>query len=773
MCPLLLFFNFDISLNLFKHNINVRNQRKESLQFGKLCKKKMEKHVFEYSHRNRKIIVEIGELAKQANGSCLVRYNDTAVLSAAVGSNQAMSSDFFPLTVLYQEKLYAAGKIPGGFLKREGRATEHETLVSRLIDRPIRPLFAEGYRNEVQVINMVMCANPDYSSAMAAMLGSSVALTISDIPFEGPIAGVVVGRVNGQLVINPTVEELEVSDINLTVAGTKKAINMVEAGAKQVSEEDMLEALLFAHEEIKRLCEFQEEIQLAVGKEKMVPDLFKIPEDLEKAVRDFAENDLKIAISTYEKLAREANIEAVNEKTRVHFNTLFEENAELTLQEVDEKKKYVDMVLEHILAEEVRRLITNDKIRPDGRAVNEIRPLSSRVDIFDRTHGSALFTRGQTQSLSVVTLGSLTEFQIIEGLGVEQGKRFMLHYNFPQFAVGSTGRYGAPGRREIGHGALGERALLQVIPSEDEFPYTIRVVSEILESNGSSSQASICAGTMALMAAGVPIKAPVAGIAMGLISQDDECSKYTILTDIQGLEDHYGDMDFKVAGTRSGITALQMDIKIKGITPEILKEALAQAKLGRMQILDHMMSTISEVRPELSKYAPKVKMIRIHPDKIRDVIGSGGKIIQEIIEKCNDVKIDIEQDGRVFVMHSEMEWIDKAIQIIEDLTREPEIGKIYNVKVVKIVDFGAFVELWPGCEGLVHISELDLKRVAKVEDVVHVGDEIVIKLLKIDDKGKLVLSRKAVLKQNMKKQEDEVVEEENQQENTPSSQNDE
>lgn len=733
----------------------------------------MEKHVFEYSHRNRKIIVEIGELAKQANGSCLVRYNDTAVLSAAVGSNQAMSSDFFPLTVLYQEKLYAAGKIPGGFLKREGRATEHETLVSRLIDRPIRPLFAEGYRNEVQVINMVMCANPDYSSAMAAMLGSSVALTISDIPFEGPIAGVVVGRVNGQLVINPTVEELELSDINLTVAGTKKAINMVEAGAKQVSEEDMLEALLFAHEEIKRLCEFQEEIQLAVGKKKMVPDLFKIPEDLEKAVRDFAENDLKIAISTYEKLAREANIEAVNEKTRVHFNTLFEENAELTLQEVDEKKKYVDMVLEHILAEEVRRLITNDKIRPDGRAVNEIRPLSSRVDIFDRTHGSALFTRGQTQSLSVVTLGSLTEFQIIEGLGVEQGKRFMLHYNFPQFAVGSTGRYGAPGRREIGHGALGERALLQVIPSEDEFPYTIRVVSEILESNGSSSQASICAGTMALMAAGVPIKAPVAGIAMGLISQDDECSKYTILTDIQGLEDHYGDMDFKVAGTRSGITALQMDIKIKGITPEILKEALAQAKLGRMQILDHMMSTISEVRPELSKYAPKVKMIRINPDKIRDVIGSGGKIIQEIIEKCNDVKIDIEQDGRVFVMHSEMEWIDKAIQIIEDLTREPEIGKIYNVKVVKIVDFGAFVELWPGCEGLVHISELDLKRVAKVEDVVHVGDEIVIKLVKIDDKGKLVLSRKAALKQNMKKQEGEVVEEENQQENTPSSQNDE
>lgn len=525
---------------------------------------------------------------------------------------------------------------------------------------------------------------------------------------------------------------------------------MVEAGAKQVSEDDMLEALLFAHEEIKRLCEFQEEIQKAIGKEKMVPDLFKIPEELEKSIREFAEPELIPAISTHEKLAREAAIEAVNEKTREHFNEIFENDEKLSLQEIEENKKYVDMVLEHILAEEVRRLITNDKIRPDGRAVNEIRPLSSRVDIFERTHGSALFTRGQTQSLSTVTLGSLTEFQIIEGLGVEEGKRFMLHYNFPQFAVGSTGRYGAPGRREIGHGALGERALLQVIPSEDEFPYTIRVVSEILESNGSSSQASICAGTMALMAAGVPIKAPVAGIAMGLISQDDECSKYTILTDIQGLEDHYGDMDFKVAGTRNGITALQMDIKIKGITPEILKEALAQAKLGRMQILDHMMTTISEVRPELSKYAPKVKMIRINPDKIRDVIGSGGKVIQEIIEKCNDVKVDIEQDGRVFVMHSEMEWINKAIEIIENLTREPVVGQIYPVKVVKIVDFGAFVELWPGCEGLVHISELDLKRVAKVEDVVHVGDEIVIKLLKIDDKGKLVLSRKAVLKQNVK-----------------------
>ena len=705
----------------------------------------MEKQVFEYSHRGRKFVVEIGELAKQAHGACLVRYNDTAVLSTAVGSDKAMDTDFFPLTVLYQERLYAGGKIPGGFLKREGRPTEHETLVSRLIDRPIRPLFADGFRNEVQVVNMVMCANPDYSAAMAAMLGSSIALCISNIPFEGPIAGVVVGRVNGEFVINPTVEELEQSDINLTLAGTAKAINMVEAGSKQVSEEDMLEALMFGHEEIKRLCAFQEEIIKVCGKEKKVVDLFKIPEDLEKEVKDFAEKDLVVAISTHEKKAREAAIEAVNEKTREVFEAKFIANPEFSKDDVEKNMIYVNMILEHILAAEVRRLITNDKIRPDGRAIDEIRPLSSRVDIFERTHGSALFTRGQTQSLSTVTLGSLTEYQIIDGLGVEESKRFMLHYNFPQFSVGSTGKYGSPGRREIGHGALGERSLAQVIPSEDEFPYTIRVVSEILESNGSSSQASICAGTLALMAAGVPIKAPVAGIAMGLISEDDDCSKYTILTDIQGLEDHYGDMDFKVSGTRNGITALQMDIKCKGITREIFKEALAQAKKGRLQILDHMMTTISEVRPELSPYAPKVKMIRINPDRIRDVIGSGGKVIQEIIEKCNNVKIDIEQDGRVFVMHSDMEWINKAIETIENITREPEVGKVYPVKVVKIMDFGAFCELWPGCEGLCHISALDTKRVNKVEDVVHEGDEIVVKLLKIDEKGKLVLSRKALL----------------------------
>ena len=704
----------------------------------------MEKHVFEYSQRGRKFTVEIGELAKQANGACLVRFDDTAVLSAAVGSNQVMATDFFPLTVLYQEKLYAGGKIPGGFLKREGRPTEHETLVSRLIDRPIRPLFADGFRNEVQVINMVMSADPDCSPAMAAMLGSSIALGISDIPFQGPIAGVVVGRINGEYILNPTAEELEKSDINLTVAGTIKAINMVEAGAKQVSEEDMLGALVFAHEEIKKICAWENEIIAEVGKEKIVPDLFKIPEELEEKIRSFAFEDLKTAISTYDKLEREANIETVNEKTREHFDAIFAEK-NFDSQTLAENQGYVNMVLEHMLAEEVRRLITEDKIRPDGRAVDEIRPLSSRVDLFERTHGSALFTRGQTQSCSIVTLGSLTEFQIIDGLGVEESKRFMLHYNFPQFAVGSTGRYGSPGRREIGHGALGERALLQVIPSEDEFPYTIRVVSEILESNGSSSQASICAGTMALMAAGVPIKAPVAGIAMGLISQDDECSKYTILTDIQGLEDHYGDMDFKVAGTRNGITALQMDIKCKGITTQILKEALAQARKGRMQILDHIMTTISEVRPNLSKYAPKVKMIKIDPEKIREVIGSGGKTVQDIIDKCNQVKIDIEQDGRVFVMHSDEEWINKAVEMIENIVRVPELNAIYPAKVIKTLDIGAVVEIWPGCEGLVHISNLAWRRVAKTEDEVNVGDEIIVKLIEIAPNGKLRFSRKATL----------------------------
>ena len=692
---------------------------------------------FEYVQGNRKFVAEIGEMAKQANGACLIRFNDTAVLSAAVFSNTASTADFFPLTVLYQEKLYAAGKIPGGFFKREGRPTEHETLTSRLIDRPIRPLFAEGFRNEVQVINTVLSANPDCSSQMAAMLGASLALCISDIPFEGPIAGVQVGRVNGNFILNPTVAELEASDINLIVAGTSDAINMVEAGAKEVSEDDMLDALMVGHEEIKRLCAWQKEIVASVGKEKVEVDLYKIPEELENLVKGMAEEKLLKAIVIFDKLERANTIDRINEETLAYLEELWKDDEEQEL-----KLKMAAQVLEHIVAGEVRRLITEDKVRPDGRKVDEIRPLCSRVDVLERTHGSALFTRGQTQSLGIVTLGSLNEFQIIDGLGVEEGKRFMFHYNFPAFSVGEVGRYGSPGRREIGHGALAERALLQVIPSEDEFPYTIRVVSEILESNGSSSQASICAGTMALMAAGVPIKAPVAGIAMGLISDE---KNYTILTDIQGMEDHYGDMDFKVAGSKDGITALQMDIKIKGITKEILKEALAQARVGRMTILGHMLATIPTYRDELSPYAPKVVMFRIDPDKIREVIGAGGKVITKIIEECDNVKIDIEQDGRVFVMHQDRAVIDKAVDKIKDIIREAEVGQVYPGKVVKVVDFGAFVELWPGCEGMVHISELDKKRVAKVTDVVNEGDEIVVKVIGIDEKtGKIKLSRKAV-----------------------------
>lgn len=698
----------------------------------------MNKQIFEYVQGDRKFVVEIGEMAKQANGAALVRYNDTAVLSAAVLGKNKLDTDFFPLTVLYQEKLYAAGKIPGGFFKREGRPTEHETLTARLIDRPIRPLFPEGFRNEVQVINTVLSANPDYSSQMAAMLGSSIALSISDIPFEGPIAGVVVGRINGEYVINPTVEQLELSDINLTVAGTNEAINMVESSAKEASEEDMLGAIMFGHEEIKRLVAFQKEIMAACGKEKVVLELHEVPSEIDSLVRKMAEADLIKAIVIQEKLERYAAIDKINANVIETLTEKWENDKEL-----DKKIGFVKEVLETIVKDEVRRLITEDKVRPDGRKLDEIRPLSSRVDVLDRTHGSALFTRGQTQCLSVVTLGSLGEFQIIDGLGVEEGKRFMLHYNFPQFSVGEVGRYGSPGRREIGHGALGERALLQVIPSEEEFPYTIRVVSEILESNGSSSQASICAGTMALMAAGVPIKAPVAGIAMGLITKGN---KYTILTDIQGMEDHLGDMDFKVAGTKNGITALQMDIKIRGITKEILHEALMQARVGRMTILGHMLATIPTYRDELSPYAPKVKMLRINPDKIRDVIGAGGKVITEIINEFNNVKIDIEQDGRVFIMHSEKKWIELAAEKILDIVREAEVGKIYTGKVVKTTDFGAFVELWPGCEGLLHISEMAKERVKEVKDVVNVGDEIIVKVIGIDEKtGKIKLSRKQAL----------------------------
>ncbi|RIA75965.1 polyribonucleotide nucleotidyltransferase [Anaeroplasma bactoclasticum] len=709
---------------------------------------------FEYNWAGRPLVIEIGEVAKQANGACLVKYGDSTVLSCAVSNNVASTADFFPLMVLYQEKLYAAGKIPGGFLRREGRATEHETLVSRLIDRPIRPLFAEGFNNEVQVINTVLSSDPDCTTAMAAMLGSSIALMISDIPFEGPIAGVVVGKVNGELIINPTPEQLEVSDINLTVAGTHTAINMVEAGARFVSEDDMWEALKFGHAEIQRLCEFEQEIVKECGKEKYVPTLFQVNPEIEAAVKAYAEENMIKAIRVEDKLERYAAIDKVNQDTLEEFGkkVFVKDLGDIKVEDTEAKALYlknVQYTLDEILHGEVRRMIAVDKIRPDGRAVDEIRPLSSRVDVLPRVHGSALFTRGQTQSLGTVTLGSLNDNQIIDGLSDESYKRFMLHYNFPQFSVGETGRYGAPGRREIGHGALGERALSYVIPSEDEFPYTIRVVSEILESNGSSSQATICSGTLALMAAGVPIKAPVAGIAMGLIMTDDE--HYTVLTDIQGMEDHLGDMDFKVAGTRDGITALQMDIKIKGITYQILKEALAQAKKGRLQILDHMATTIAEVRPELSPYAPKVVMARINPDKIKDVIGSGGKTINATIEKFDNVKIDLEQDGRLFVMHQDMATAKACLEYIKNSIREAEVGAIYTAKVTRIEKYGIFCSLWEGAEGLCHISKLALERVEKPEDVVSIGDEIIVKCIGVNEKGQIDLSRKDALKDAQKR----------------------
>ena len=710
---------------------------------------------FEYNWAGRPLIIEIGEVAKQANGSCVVTYGGSTVLSAVCSNNVSSTADFFPLMVLYQEKLYAAGKIPGGFLRREGRASEHETLVSRLIDRPIRPLFAEGFRNEVQVVNTVLSSDPDCTPAMAAMLGSSIALMVSDIPFEGPIAGVVVGRVNGEFVINPTPEQLEASDINLTVAGTYQAINMVEAGAKFVSEDDMWEALKFGHAEIQRLCEFQKEIVAACGKEKVEVELFEVNKEIMAEVKEYAEERLVQAIRIEDKLERYAAIDAINEETLAHFDekVFIKEVGDIKVIDTEEKAlylKHVQYTLDEILHTEVRRLISVDKIRPDGRKTDEIRPLSSRVDVLPRVHGSALFTRGQTQSLGTVTLGSLIDSQIIDGLGEESNKRFMLHYNFPAFSVGETGRYGAPGRREIGHGALGERALSYVIPSEDEFPYTIRVVSEILESNGSSSQATICSGTLALMAAGVPIKAPVAGIAMGLITYGDD---YTILTDIQGLEDHLGDMDFKVAGTTEGITALQMDIKIKGITYQILKEALYQAKQGRLEILEHMNSTISEVRPELSQYAPKVVTSKINPDKIKDVIGAGGKIINATIEKFDNVKIDLEQDGRVFVMHSNMDTAKACLQYILDSIKEAEVGAIYTGKVVRIEKYGVFVQLWEGAEGLCHISKLALERVEKPEDVVSLNDEIIVKCIGVNEKGQIDLSRKDALKDAQKRPE--------------------
>ena len=716
----------------------------------------MEERKFELDFRGRKIVVEVGELAKQANAACLVRYGDTAILSACVMSNKATSADFFPLTINYQEKFYSVGKIPGGFIKREGRPTEQAVLAARLIDRPIRPLFAEGFRNEVQVINTVMSVDQDCSPEMTALFGSSLSLSISNIPFEGPVAGVVVGRVDGKFIINPSSDELEKSDINLSVAGTKDAINMVEASSKEVSEADMIDALMFGHEAIKELVAFQEDIIKEVGLEKVEVELKVLSSELVGEVEDFSRAKMLEAIQIKDKLEKYAAIDKVKEDTVLYFSEKYESS-----DDVDSIISDVKKIVDNIEGEEVRNLIIESHIRPDGRAMDEIRELSAKIDLLARTHGSALFTRGQTQVLSTTTLGALGEHQILDGLGIEDEKRFMHHYNFPAFCVGEVGRYGAPGRREIGHGALGERALLQVIPSEEEFPYTIRVVSDVLESNGSSSQASICAGCLSLMAAGVPIKAPVAGIAMGLITKGD---KYTILTDIQGLEDHMGDMDFKVAGTRSGICAMQMDIKIKGVSREILTEALEQARIARFQVLDVMEECISEPRHELSKYAPKIETIQINPEKIKDVIGRGGDMITKIILEASNVKtvqdkdavkVDLEDDGRVIVYHNDPEVIRKTIGMIEDVAREVEIGKIYNVKVISIQDFGAFVEVWPGCEGLIHISQLALDRVPKTSDVVKVGDEIMAMATGYDKRGRLNLSRKEVLIKNKKSKGDE------------------
>ena len=712
------------------------------------------KNEFKLNFRGKTLIVEAGELAKQANGAVLVRYGDTVVLSCAVMSNNVSSADFFPLTVLYQEKLYSVGKIPGGFIKREGRPTDEATLAARLIDRPIRPMFADGFRNEVQVINTVLSVDPDYSPEMAAMFGSSLAIGISNIPFDGPIAGVRVGKIGKDFIINPTVEETEQSELLLTLAGTKTDICMIEAGAKEVSESVMLKAIEFGQEAIAELCEFEEKIIEKIGVEKVSVDLAEIDKELVEIVKDYARKPMTEALtSKKDKLEKYADIEMVKENTVGHFSEVYADKEDLS-----DILKSVKTITGDLEAEIVRDMIVLDHVRPDGRQLDEIRPLSASIDLLPRTHGSALFTRGQTQALSTTTLGALGEHQILDGLGLEDSKRFMLHYNFPNFSVGETGRYGAPGRREIGHGALGERALLQVMPSEEEFPYTVRVVSEILESNGSSSQASICAGCLSLMAAGVPIKAPVAGIAMGLITKD---KKHAVLTDIQGIEDHMGDMDFKVAGSKNGITALQMDIKIKGITKAILKEALAQAHDARMQILDLMTSIIPEPKKELSPYAPKMETFDIKPEKIKDVIGRGGEMITKIILEASNVKtvndkeavkVDIDDNGHVIVYHMDKAIIDKTVEMIKNVVKEVEIGKIYTGKVVKIEDFGCFVELWEGCEGLVHVSQLAHERVEKPSDIVKVGDEIIVKASGFDNRGRLNLSRKDALSKPAKKE---------------------
>ncbi len=710
----------------------------------------MSKETFSLDFHGEKLVVETGEIAKQADGSVLVRLNDTAVLCAACGAKEAkLGQDFFPLTVNYFERQYAAGKIPGSFLRREGRQSSRETLFSRLIDRPIRPMFPEGYVNETQVTCTVMSCDPDVPSEMAAMFGASLALCISDIPFEGPIAGVKVGRVNGELIINPTAEQAANSDINLSVAGTEEAINMVEAGADEVSEEDMLDALMFGHEAIKELCRFQKEIVAACGKEKRPLQIYQIDPEFKSFCLNYVsegqsetqEQRIIKAVSIFDKLERQNTIDALEKEVIDIIDAREYKTQQLHDLAVNEAKE----VLEQVVRDEVRRLITVDKVRPDGRRVDEIRPLDAQVSLLPRAHGSALFTRGQTQVMSVCTLGPLEDAQIIDDLSAETSKRWMHHYNFPPYSVGELGRYGTPGRREIGHGSLGERALSYVIPSEDDFPYTIRCVADVCESNGSSSQASICASCMSLMDAGVPIKAPVSGIAMGLITSGplDGNHPYTILTDIQGMEDHHGDMAFKDAGTPNGITALQMDIKIRGITKDVLREALAQSKPARRQILEVMLAAIPEPRQELSEYALKMKRFNIHPDKIREVIGSQGKVINGIIDECNkDVKIDINDDGRVIIYSVHNDMIEKAYNMVMNIAKVPEIGEVYDAKVVRIESYGAFVNLFGNTDALCHVSKLDWNRVEKVEDVVKLGDTLRVVITGITPEGKVDASHR-------------------------------
>ena len=698
------------------------------------------KRTFELDFEGRKIVVEVGEIAKQTAAAVLVRYGETVVLSNVTMSNHTVDWDFFPLSVEYQERMYAAGKIPGSFLRRESRPSSHAILASRITDRTMRPLFPEGFRNEVQVVSQVMSVDYDCSPELAAMLGSSIAVSISDIPFNGPIAGVFVGRVDGKLVINPSVEQKKVSDIDLTVAGTADAINMVEAGAAEVSEEDMLDALMFGHEAVKKLVAFENEIIKEVGKPKREVQLKTIPEELRKEVTELVDAKLRAAVSTVDKLEREEKINAIEMETEA----LYAEKEYASEKEKAVTVQRVHNIQEDIVHQEVRRLITDEKIRPDGRKVDEIRPLDAQVDLLPRAHGSAMFTRGQTQVISVTTLGPLSDEQIIDDLTPVEKKRFMHHYNFPQWCVGQTGKIGVLARREIGHGALGERALSYVIPSQEDFPYTIRTVSEVVESNGSSSQASICAGCMSLMAAGVPIKGVVSGIAMGLISSGplDGKHPYTILTDIQGLEDHFGDMDFKVAGTAKGITALQMDIKIAGVTREVLSEALAQAHKARAEIRAVMEKAIAEPRPDVAKYAPKLDKLTIDVDKIRDVIGTGGKVINEIIAQCDNVQIDIDDDGHVVIYHMNRDMINKAKQMIEDIVREARVGEVYEGEVTRVEDYGAFVKLFGNCEGLCHVSRLGWGFIEKASDVVKVGDVLKVRVCEIDEKGKVKVSHR-------------------------------